>query len=94
VLERPGEACSTSPARAPARHIPSREFDTALGREVEAAEDVDQSRLAGAVWADQADNLVPVKLERDLPKRVDTGERARDSGGPKLFSGPPILTYR
>jgi hypothetical protein len=35
-----------------------------------------------------------VKLERDLPKHVDTGERARDSGGPKLFSGPPILTYR
>ncbi len=50
---------------------------------VEPGDQVDERRLAGAVRADQADDLVPVQLDRDLVERLHALERARDGDGPK-----------
>ena len=47
-------------------------------RVVEAAQHVHERRLAGAVRADQADDLPAAKLERDLAQGLDTLERPRD----------------
>ena len=69
--------------RPPARDIATLELDRALVREVEAAEDVDERRLPGSVRADQADDLVPVELERDVAQRLHALERTRDGGGPE-----------
>ena len=44
---------------------------------------VDERRLARAVRADQADDLVPVQLERHVVERVHPLERARDADGPE-----------
>ena len=63
----------------------------ALVGEVEAREDVHERRLARAVRADQADDLVAMQLERDVSERLDAFERARDAGGPERSSGPPCL---
>src|SRR4029450_10334550 len=94
VLERTREACPSPPGWAPPRHLRSREVDRAGGREVEAADHIHERRLAGAVRADQSEHLVPVKLDRDVAKRVDACKRPRDAGGPEGLSGPPILTHR
>ena len=59
--------------------------------EVEAAEQVDEGRLAGAVRADQAHHLVAVQLERDAAEGVDPLERAGYVGGPEGSSGPPTV---
>ena len=77
--------------RAPARDVAPLELDRALVGEVEAGEDVHERRLAGAVRADQADDLVAVQLERDVAERLHALERTRDAGGPERGSGPPCL---
>src|SRR5207237_6547974 len=83
VLERPREACTPAPRRAPRGHVAIAELDRASVREVEAAEHVDERRLAGAVRPDQADDLVPVQLNRHIAERPDALERARDPGRPQ-----------
>ena len=52
-------------------------------REVEPRHQVDERRLAGAVRADQADDLVPVQLERHVVERLHALERARDRARPQ-----------
>ena len=59
--------------------------------EVEAAEQVDEGRLAGAVRPDQPDDLVAVQLERDALHGLHPVERAGQAGGPERSSGPPIV---
>ena len=66
VLERPRDPGAAAPVRAPAGDVALAELDRARRRGVEAAEHVHERRLAGAVRADQADDLVPVQLERDV----------------------------
>src|SRR5207244_13505340 len=73
----------------PAGDLAPLERDRALVRPVEAAEHVHERRLAGAVRADQADDLAAAKLQRDLAQRLDALERPRDGGGPEGVSGPP-----
>jgi hypothetical protein len=83
VLKRACEAVSTTSKRGPPRHVAFLEQDTAAGRAIEAAEDVDERRLAGSVRADQTDDLALPELERDVAERLNARERARDSGGPE-----------
>ena len=59
-------------------------------RPVEAAEDVHERRLAGAVRPDQPDDLVPAHLERHLLQRLHALEGPRHGGGPEGVSGPPL----
>ena len=59
----------------------SAELDPPGRRQVEAGEDVDERRLAGAVRADQAEDLVGLELEVDVRERLrrprTTGRRRR-----------------
>ena len=59
-------------------------------RQVEAGEQVDERRLAGAVGPDQAHDLSGRELEVDVRERLDALERARDAEGPKRV-GPSGL---
>src|SRR5689334_1720658 len=77
--------------RRPTRDVVLLEQDAPAARAVEAAEDVDEGRLAGPVRPDQADDLPGGQLERDVTQRLDAGERARDQGGPERWPGPPSL---
>ena len=83
VLKRPCEACPAPPAGPPARDVAALELDAAARRPVEAAEDVHERRLAGAVRADQSDDLAATQLERDVPERVHAREGPRHRGGPE-----------
>jgi hypothetical protein len=93
VLERPREPGPSAPVRGPARHVATLELDGALVREVEAGENVDERRLAGAVRADQPHDLVPVELERHAAERLHALERTRDGSGPEGSSGPLRLRW-
>ena len=73
--------------------------DRAGGRAGDAAQDLDQGRLAGAVLADQAQHLAPVQGEVDPAQRHHAGvglgdpaeleERFRHrSAGPRVAGGP------
>src|SRR5436190_11589194 len=83
VLERPRESQSPAPICRPSRHVAILEQHAAVRRTIEAAEDVDERRLAGPVRPDQADDLALPQLERDVAERLDTRERTRDGGGPE-----------
>ena len=70
-------------------------------RQVEAGEQVDERRLAGAVGADQAEHLARRELEVDVRERLDALERARDAEGPKRVRAlgsshvlPPSMSAR
>jgi hypothetical protein len=91
VLERPHEPVAVAPRGRPACHVAAVELDLARRRAVEAAEHVHERRLAGAVRADQADDLARMELERDVGQRLDALERPRDGGGPQRACGPPVL---
>ena len=71
VLKRPGETVPAAPVRRPARDLALAELDRALVGVVEAAEDVDERRLAGAVRPDQADDLATPQLEGDAAECLD-----------------------
>jgi predicted component of type VI protein secretion system len=83
VLERPREPVTAAPVRRPARHVLITERDRPAVGPVEAAQDVDESRLAGTVRADQADHLAPVEVEVHPVERLDSLERTRNGGGPE-----------
>jgi hypothetical protein len=91
VLKRAREAVSTASIGPPARYVAAPELDAALIGKVETREDVHKRGLPGPVRADEANDFVPVELERDVAKRLNTLERARDAGGPERCSGPPYL---
>ena len=76
VLERAREPVPAAAVRRPARDVAALELDRAARRPVEAAEHVDERRLAGAVRADQADDLAAPQLERDAAERLHALERA------------------
>ena len=52
--------------------------DRATGWLVEAGEHLDQRRLAGAIVAQQADDLAGQDRQRDVVERVDAGEALGD----------------
>ena len=87
-----GRARAAAPVRRPARDVAARELDRAGVRPVEAAEHVHERRLAGAVRADQPDDLAARELERDAvaaPARPRTSVRQRRPGGSLRASAAP-----
>ncbi len=64
LLVRPRQPGPRPAVGRPRRDRLTRELDLALGRGVEARDDVDERRLPGAVRADQPDDLVAMQLER------------------------------
>ncbi len=66
------------------------ELDPPARRQVEAGQQVDERRLAGAVRADQAEHLVGRELEIDVLERLDALEDAGDAEGPER-AGPSGL---
>ena len=71
----PGVARVGGPAERRPR-APSIEQPAAVGR-VDAAEDLDERRLAGAVLADERVGLAGVEIDRDVVERVDRAEGLR-----------------
>ena len=59
-------------------HQPVADVEATAGRLEHAGHDLDQGRLAGAVVADQADDLVGADLEIDVPERDHVAERHVD----------------
>ncbi len=94
VLEGPREPGPAALARTPGRDRVVAERDRAGRREVEPRHHVDERRLAGAVRADQPDDLVAVHLQVDAPQGVHALEGARNGGGPETAPGPPIRLGR
>ena len=62
-------------AGAPAGDRLAADEDLAAGRLDHAGEDLDQRRLAGAVVADQPDDLAAVDVQADAAERVDACRR-------------------
>ena len=91
VLKRPGEAVPAPPVGAPAGDCPPVQLDRPCRREIEAAEQVDERGLAGAVRADQSHDLVAMQFEGDVLECVHPVERAGHVGGPECSSGPPTV---
>ena len=65
-------------ARVPAGDRLAADEDLAAGRLDHAGEDLDQRRLAGAVVADQADDLAAVDMKIDAAERIDAAVGFRD----------------
>ena len=65
---------SGTPARAP----PTTTSPVKLPARVDAAEDLDQRRLAGAVLADEPEHLARLDRERDVVQRAHAGELLAD----------------
>ena len=55
------------------------EDDVATGRLVDARDQVEQRRLAGAVRADHADDLAPVDVEIEIVDDLEAAEGHRDA---------------
>src|SRR5438270_98898 len=52
------------------------------------------STKAGSVRPGEADDRVPVQLERHILERPHALVGPRDGGGPKRLSGPPLDRFR
>jgi hypothetical protein len=83
MLERAREPRAATPMRGPRSDLGSPELDSAGCRPVEAGDDVDERRLAGAVRADQADNLVTLQLKVHAVQRAHALEGAGNCGRPE-----------
>ena len=77
VLEGAGDADLGDPVRRAVEQRAALEQDLASVGRVEAAEAIEQCRLAGAVGADQAEDLALLQLERDAVERDDAAEPQR-----------------
>ena len=74
VLERAAEAGSRPAAGAPPAHVDPVELDAAAVRGLEAADEVEDRRLAGAVRADEPEDLALVQRQVDVAHRGDAAE--------------------
>src|SRR5882672_8214496 len=95
-LKGAADAAVDDPVRRQSRDLGTGEFDRARRWPQRAGEHVEDRALAGAVRADQAENLALIDLERYL---VDGREAAKpfyqaldyQHGGPFCLSGPAYL---
>ena len=78
VLEGARDADLGDAMRRPRQQRAPGEQDVAPVRRVEAADAIEQRRLAGAVRTDQAEDLALVQRERDAVERDDAAEPQRD----------------
>jgi hypothetical protein len=81
VLERPADAALGDRVRRHTGHVLAVEDDLAGGGLVHAREHVEERRLAGAVRADQADDLAPRDREVDVVGRDEPAELLADFVG-------------
>ena len=79
ILEHGGDAVFRRVARAPEAHRRAVDQDLALGRLVDAGEDLDQRRLAGAVVAEEAMDLAGIDLDVDVAERDHRAEMLGDA---------------
>ena len=79
VLEHRRDAVFGRVARAPEADRGAVDQDLAVGRLVDAGEDLDQRRLAGAVVAEEAMDLAGIDLDVDVAERDDRAEMLGDA---------------
>ena len=94
ILEDGGDAERERVGRAGQRHRLAAEVDRAGGRLVHAGEHLDQRRLAGAVVADQGDDLAGMDVEIDVGQRRDGAEILGDAAQAAGSAAPgrrPVL---
>ena len=77
VLERPRDPAHDDPVRRRAQQVVAVELDRAVVRPVDPRDQVEDGRFAGAVRADQPDDLTLVRVERDVVERDDPAEPPR-----------------
>ena len=70
ALERAGDARACDEMRAHAADILSEHFDPSGRRLGDPAEDVEERRFAGAVWADDTEDVASLDCEADAFQRV------------------------
>src|SRR5581483_5221844 len=78
VLERAGDPAADHAVLRDAEKALAFEAQLSRVGSVEAGDEVEDGRLAGAVRADQADDLALRHVERDVVDRDDPAEAARD----------------
>src|SRR5262249_49355900 len=78
VLERAADSDRRHAVRRQAEDAPALEQNVALARRIEAAEAVEERGLAGAVRADQAEELATTDRERHAIERHDAAEAHAD----------------
>ena len=86
VLKRPHDACRRELGGSPRRDVASVEMDRARRRPLEAREDVDERRLAGAVGPDQTEDLAAAHGEIDAVHRLHASDVNADV--PSLEADP------
>ena len=85
ILIDGGDAEGGCVRRSPDPHLPTVEDDGAAVRPVGSGDDLDERRLAGAVVADETDDLPGVGLEVDIGEGLHRPEALRDA--PHLEEG-------
>src|SRR5205085_1046654 len=78
VLERARDAAPDDPVRRRAEEAPAGQAELAGVGPVEAGDNVEERRLAGAVRPDQPDDLVLARVERDTVEGDDAAEAPAD----------------
>ena len=78
VLERPPDADLGDPVRRPRQNAAAFHQDVAGGRLIQPAQAVEQRGLAGAIRADQSEDLSLVHVERHAGERDDAAEHDVD----------------
>ena len=78
VLEGARDPTADDPARPLPEQAPAVEADISLVRRIETGDHIERRRFAGAVRADQADDLASVRVEGDAVERNDPSETSRD----------------
>jgi len=78
VLERARDSEPDDPVRAHTEQIATVEVDPALVGRIQARDDVEERRLAGAVRPDQPGDLLLLERERDVVERQDAAEAPSD----------------
>ena len=79
VLKGAGDAAGRRLVRQHGRMRDALESDAARLRTIEAVDDVQHRRLAGAVGADDGADLALLDVERDIGQRVDAAEGERNA---------------
>jgi hypothetical protein len=78
VLERAGDPAAHDPVCRRAQERLAVQLELSLVGRIQASDDVECGRLAGAVGPDQAGDLALLDLERDPVERDDAPEAQRD----------------
>jgi hypothetical protein len=79
VLEGAGDAHAAMRCGATAGHVLAEQVHRAGVGGIETADDIDHRRLAGAVRADQTENLASVDMDIDALERLQAAEGSLDA---------------